>query len=110
MGWSLELFLKQFIFLNWITKDEAKIIEDNANTPLCTLFVKLDNKLHSDEDKITGLTDELTTLKEQNKKLRECVEESISIIENFHKMENIPHLDHDFEYLETARKCLEEIE
>jgi hypothetical protein len=55
MGWSLKNFLKQFVFLDWITKEQAVFIEDQMNVPMCSLLVRLDHKLTCDDNKISEL-------------------------------------------------------
>ena len=59
MGWSLELFLKQFVFLDWITKEQAVYIKDNMNAPTCSLFARFDHKFTCDDNRIQDLEAQL---------------------------------------------------
>lgn len=77
MGFSLKLFLKQFVFLNWITKDQAVFIEENMNAPTCSLLQELDHKITCDENKIEDLKRKLAIAKEALKDWIEWEDEQI---------------------------------
>lgn len=59
MGWSLELFLKKFVILDWISKEQAGYIKDNMNAPTCLLLSKFSHKFTCDENKIQELEEKL---------------------------------------------------
>jgi hypothetical protein len=75
MGWSLENFLKQFVFLDWITKEQATFIKDEMNVPTCLLFVKLDHKITCDENKIETLEAKNVELEKKLEIAMEALEE-----------------------------------
>jgi hypothetical protein len=64
MGWSLEIFLKQFVLLDWITKEQSIYIREKMTVPMCSLLVKLDHKMRIDESRIKNLESKLSLLKD----------------------------------------------